>query len=336
MTRLRYLRSVRRALALLILIVAIAPGTWWRGVRAANPEELNLSIDPLDLPTAGELAPYLGPFQLDAAWQLDSPRWGFGGFSGLVALPGGRLLAVSDKGKMLIVAPAQGAEGYHSFGPVFHRQDQAKSLQDLEAVTRDPESGLIWTAQEFHNAFGRYRLNGERLELSGFSAPDSMKLWGTNSGPEAMTRLQDGRFLVISEGKKRGGHPAVIFAGDPVVDPKGMEFSFAGIDGFNPTDMAQLPDGRVLILFRRPVWPLPARFAGRIAIADPSEIEGGKAWFAREVAKLPSHLLSDNFEGLAIEPLGNGTVTVWMISDDNSSPLQRTLLWKLSVDPDAL
>ena len=336
MTRLCYLRSVRRALALLILIAAIAPGTWWRGVRAANPEELHLSIVSLDLPMARELAPYLGPFKLDAVWQLDSPRWGFGGFSGLLTLPDGQLLAVSDKGKLLIVAPEKEAGDNPVFGSVFHRHDQAKSLQDLEAVTWDPESGLIWTAQEYHNAIGRYRMNGGRMELSGFSAPDSMQSWGSNSGPEAMVRLDDGRFVVIAEGAQGGEHSAVIFAGDPVVDPKGKEFAFVGIDGFKPTDMAQLPDGRVLILSRRPVWPAPARFAGRMAIADPSEIEQGKMWPEREVAKLPSHLLSDNFEGLAIEPRDDGSVTIWMISDDNSSPLQRTLLWKMSVDPDAL
>ena len=110
-------------------------------------------------------------------------------------------------------------------------------------------------------------------------------------------------------------------------------FTFAGSREFSPTDMAQLPDGRVLILMRRLVWPFPLRFACRIVIADPAAIRAGAVWQGTEVAKLSSSLPVDNFEGLAIEPRGGGRVTVWLISDDNHAATQRTLLWKLAVDP---
>ncbi|HMP56033.1 MAG TPA: esterase-like activity of phytase family protein [Novosphingobium sp.] len=100
-----------------------------------------------------------------------------------------------------------------------------------------------------------------------------------------------------------------------------------------PTDAAQLPDGRVLVLLRRLVWPMPPRFAGSLAIGDPAAIRSGAVWRLREVAKLSSSLAVDNFEGLAVEPLDGGRIVVWLISDDNGAVSQRSLIWKLSVNP---
>jgi hypothetical protein len=36
---------------------------------------------------------------------------------------------------------------------------------------------------------------------------------------------------------------------------------------------------------------------------------------------------------MAVTPRADGRLTVWLISDDNQTQLQRTLLWKLVVDP---
>jgi hypothetical protein len=131
-------------------------------------------------------------------------------------------------------------------------------------------------------------------------------------------------------------HRAVIFPGDPTRPGEPDRFTFAGPDRFSPVDMAQLPDGRVLVLMRRLVWPMPFRFAGGIALADPADIRSGGTWRAREVAKLSSQLPLDNFEGIAVEPRGDGKLTVWLISDDNQALSQRTLLWKMALDPERL
>src|SRR5262249_24481649 len=100
-------------------------------------------------------------------------------------------------------------------------------------------------------------------------------------------------------------------------------FTLVGPSGFRPTDMAQLPDGRLLILMRKLLWPAPARFAGRIVVADPHELDHGNLLHGAVVAKLSSSLPVDNFEGLAIEPRADGKVTVWLISDDNGALSQR-------------
>ena len=46
----------------------------------------------------------------------------------------------------------------------------------------------------------------------------------------------------------------------------------------------------------------------------------------REIAELRAPLTLDNFEGIAVHQLSDGTNRLTLISDDNFSPLQRTLI----------
>jgi hypothetical protein len=159
-----------------------------------------------------------------------------------------------------------------------------------------------------------------------------MRDWPANTGPEAMVRLSDGRFIVLSEspGTWFGrSTPGLLFPGDPIDGARPLRFQFNPPDGFRPVDMAQLPDGRVLILVRRVEWGLPPSFAARLVVADPKQIAAGKAWRGELVVEITAPMPAENFEGLAVMPGQRGQVVVWLISDDNQSSFQRTLLLKL-------
>jgi hypothetical protein len=41
----------------------------------------------------------------------------------------------------------------------------------------------------------------------------------------------------------------------------------------------------------------------------------------------------DNMEGLAVAPGPGGALTLWLVSDDNFNPPQRTILVALSLGP---
>ncbi|MCB2061067.1 MAG: esterase-like activity of phytase family protein [Novosphingobium sp.] len=325
---------MRRILALLILVAALAPGTWLREALRPPSYTLDLRFVPVPLPPETELARHLGPFHLEAAWELESSHEDFGSYSALVPLGDGRLLAFSDRGFMLRFSPPGSPASQPFTGPIRRGTSMLKKNRDAEAATIDPTTGTIWIGWEYRNAISRL----DRT-LSGFRTiePPAMHDWGDNSGPEAIVRLADGRFLVLREGfdglLEDRRHQALLFAGDPVAGILPEVFDFAGSRGFSPTDMAPLPDGRVLILMRKLVWPFPPRFAGRIVLADPAAIRAGRTWRCIEMAKLASVLPVDNFEGMAVEPRKDGRLTVWLISDDNSAALQRALLWKLALDP---
>lgn len=333
---------VRRAFALLLLIMALAPGTWVRGAPPRPPDTFELAIHELPLPSKADLAPHLGAFRLKGIWQLESRHPEFGGFSALVMPIEGELLAFSDKGFMLAFsAPDRTRSSAVRFGPVLATYSDRKQHRDIEAATFDQADGMLWLALENSNSIIRFRRSAAGgLHQPKQVAPGQMAGWGANSGPETLVRLGDGRFLALREGFdgtfEDRRHQALLFASDPVENPGGMELTMIGPEGFSPTDAAQLPDGRVLVLMRRLVWPFPARFAGRLAIGDPVRIRPGEPWQVTQVARLPSALPVDNFEGMAIEPRADGSVSVWLISDDNDAAFQRTLLWKLQLDPEDL
>ena len=75
---------MRRSLALLALIVGLAPGTWLRSVPPPSSPLPNLRMVALAPPPASALAPHLGRFSLAGTWRLDSSFEAFGGYSALV------------------------------------------------------------------------------------------------------------------------------------------------------------------------------------------------------------------------------------------------------------
>ncbi|WP_255405894.1 esterase-like activity of phytase family protein [Novosphingobium sp. CF614] len=295
-----------------------------------------VSVVPLTMPPARMLAPFLGPFHLEGAWQLESRDSKFFGYSSMVPLPDGRILAINDAGGYMRFSPPGAKPSvpqlrWIKFGP--HGRDN--SYHDVESVAHDPASGRYWLGLEGRNAI--FRLNARLVEEARIKSP-AMAGWALNTGPEALARLPDGRFVTIREITRSWRdsrlHEAVVFDGDPILHPDGRKFLFDGPDNFSVVDMALLPDGRALILMRRLLWPLPMRFAGRIVIADTARIRPGHVWHSIPLASLASVLPVDNFEAIGLVPQPDGRVAVWLMSDDNRMRrLQRTLLWKLSVDP---
>lgn len=318
-----------RRLFLVILVAAgLAPGLWWRSEPPVSDTRQLLTVTalPVERREFGEL-------RLVGAWQLASTNEHFHGYSALVPIGDGTLLAGSDRGRMLRFAPP----GEPARGPMFDHfagQDApAKRFADLEALTRDPATGRIWAAYEVTNRIARF---GSDMSATGELTPPAMRDWPEAAGPEAMTRLADGRFIVLSEGDPAlfgYGTPGLLFPSDPVARAESVAFRFRPPDGFRPVDMAPLPEGRVLILLRTFEWALPPRFLGKLVVADPADIVEGGEWRGEAIADLAPPLPMDNYEGMAIEPLGGGGATIWLISDDNAMRFQRTLLLRFAWRP---
>ena len=323
-----------RLFGLLLVAIALAPGTWVRPPpdwRFGDDRQI-LILDRLRIP-----ADRIGEVEVAGAWALRSTNRFFGGYSALVAMGDGTLLAVTDGSrKMRLRPPGSGtpAVEFGYFATLTQAQQEDKRLVDLEGATRDPASGRFWASYEATNQIERYDAD---LAPTGRVRPPEMRGWSSNTGAESIVRLADGRFAVLSEGNPRwfaAGFPALLFADDPVEGTRPERFSFRAPAGFRPVDMAPLPDGRVVILLRTVHWGLPPRFEGKLLVADPAEIRPGVAWAGRIIADLKAPLPMDNYEGVAVEPGADGEVVLWVISDDNHAKFQRTLLLKLVWRPD--
>lgn len=317
---------MKRLIVLCIVVLGLSPGLWWRSPPPLTHYDDGLTVVRMDAPER------VGDFQVLGLWQLASLNAHFGGYSALV-LPGdGTLLAASDRGSILRMPPPD-REGAAAMRELAEGGTMAKRDGDIESLTRDPATGRLWFGFESSNSIERRDAqlgNPQRVR------PTAMKGWPGNSGPEAMVRLADGRFLVISEGSsmESGPSPALLFPGDPVEGARPLQFAFEAPDGMRPVDAVQLPDGDVLVLARKVEWALPPGFLTAIVRADPKGIEAGKPWRGEVVARFAGDLPRDNFEGLALDPDSPPDAPVlWLLSDDNGGEFQRTLLYKLRLAP---
>lgn len=316
---------IRRVTIVLLCCLLLAL-SWWRSPLPhldQNPRVTFTPLDVADLPAPG---PGLA---LEAAWVVKSTGDDFGSYSALVSLGNGGLLAVSDRGRYLRFADPSSSDPQPRMGRFLETDENDKRKVDCESLTRDAETGQLWAGYEQSNAIVRADPQGRNPRAV---HPAAMRDWPSNGGPEAMVRLADGRFIVLSESRDgwfETEGPGLLFPSDPVDGAKPMPFQFDAPSGYLPTDMAQLPDGRVLILLRHVVLAIPPRFTGKILVADPAQIRKGQAWRGKDVADLAPPLPTDNFEGLAVEQRGAEDPIVWVISDDNNALFQRTVLLKL-------
>lgn len=324
--------SARRwRLGLLALVVcALIPGTFLRSPTGRRSDTAVVTITPLT-----DRSGISGKLTLTGAWELTSPHGWFGGFSALTPGAGQTLVAGTDRGFLLDLDLAGGGPhavpGSYRFVGISARG--RKEYVDLESLARDPATGTLWAGFEYDNLIVRYGADGQRS----IAAPRAMAQWSANSGPETMERLADGRFLVIAEGAITGSetqHEALLFAGDPLAAAEPLAFRFEAPADYDPVDAAQLPDGRVLILLRRVRYTIPADFDTAIAIADPRAIRAGGVWQGQIIERLDGGIFADNFEGIAYLPSAADPTkgNVWLITDNNFSIFQRSLLvrfaWK--------
>ena len=319
------MRPLRAFLAVAIAI-GLAPGTFWRSDVAPIDPSARIVFTPADIAPDSRRQ---GPLLLTGAWDMSSASRGLGGYSALIARRDGSLLAGSDAGGLLAIARPGERTMRARFVDTPDNADRDKRDVDLEALAYDAASDRIWAAYEGSNAIEAFGPDLARLRRV---EPEAMADWRSNSGPESFARLADGRFVVIAEAMRNGEayNRGLIFAGDPTEDARTEPFRFAAPAGFRPVDMTQVPSGEVLVLLRRIDWGLPPRFVSAIARLDPAALAANAVWRPEEVLTLPRGMPNDNFEGIAAfraEPAG--PTVLWLVSDDNYSGFQRSLLVRL-------
>jgi hypothetical protein len=272
----------------------------------------------------------VGALRWLGGWRLTSPQPRFGGISSLARIDGG-FLALSDEGVAIrFRIGGDGSIGEGDFAPLPEGPPNrlVRAKLDSESMAIDPADGRIWIGFEGANAIWRYAPGLARAEAH--AEPEGMRGWPGNSGPEAMARLADGRFIVIGEAKRGdGAAEAFLFPRDPTAPgATPIRFYYRPPKGFAATDAATLPDGSVLVLNR--YYSLLGGVKAALSVIDPAEIATMKVVEGRELARLAPPLSVDNMEALAVERDGARTI-IWIASDDNFNPMQRTLLMKFAL-----
>lgn len=311
-----------RLLLLLFICIGMLPLAWVNRPLPEPDYDSDVSIHKLE-----NLPEVLGEFSVAGVWELTSNNSHFGGYSALLAISPGSLLAASDAGRVLeIPIPLRATIPAGSLRIFDAERHPAKLFNDIESLAFDADSGTIWAGYESFNQVARMTKDGSHLSKQ----PPAIADWNHRSGLETFERLADGSFLMIAEGRGQdGNHEALLYPSDPLEGGEPLHFRFEGVRGMLPTGATLLPDGRVMILMRRFNIAILPYFSGSIMLADPAEISDGGTWSGEVIARFEDPFPLDNYEGIAAVPRPDGRVTVWLISDDNFSALQRTLLAKL-------
>lgn len=272
--------------------------------------------------------------------ELTSTDSAFGGYSSL-AVTGNRFTLLSDGGNILRFSlgsdwrprAVRGADLPAGPGTGWQKQDR-----DSESMATDGRH--VWVGFERYNQIWRYDAGFTRADAR--IAPRAMRPWSQNGGPESLVALPDGRFLTISETSHTpprwwGGsaqarsatRDALIFARDPVIDPNPRRLAVVEKGRYDISDAAALPNGDVLLLNRR--FALPFRFVTQITRVRAARLRPGAVIVPETIATLGAPLIGENFEGIAVTR-ERGATMIWIVSDDNQSMLQRTLLLKFRLD----
>lgn len=293
-----------------------------------------IAIRPVDLVDGHPELNRLGQLAFLRGYLLSSRDPAFGGFSSL-SLDGDAFTLLNDGGGILrFRLDGGGRMSAVRFGelPDGPAPGWEKRDRDSESMTRDPASGTIWVGFERTNQIWRYASGFNRAEAH--AAPPGIYRWPENGGPESMARLRDGRFVVIAETRwsSQPGRVSALFATDPTAAPRrSFRFRYVPPGDFDPTDAAELPDGRLIVLHRH--FSFVSGFAVRVALLDPRLIKPMAVVMGREIAAFTGPVIHDNFEGVAVQQEQDGT-HIWIVSDDNQSSFQRTLLLEFRLLPD--
>ncbi|KYG22449.1 twin-arginine translocation pathway signal [Bradyrhizobium sp. AT1] len=272
---------------------------------------------------------------------LTSPYRGFGGLSGLrLDARGERFLAVSDQGgwftgairyadgKMtgladVEAAPLLGAEGR----PITEK----RLWWDSESIARD--GSLVYIGLERVNQILRYDFakGGTRARGEVMPVPPGVRKLPSNKGLEALVVVPKGQplagtLIAFSErGLDADGNLTAFLIGGPTPG----QFSVRRIEKYDISDAVLLPSGELLILERKFSWFTGVNIRIRaipLKSIAPGALVDGPALF---VADLGQEI--DNMEGIDAHVTADGETVLTLISDDNFSMLQRTLLLQFTL-----
>ncbi len=299
------------------------------GRARAVPDAIELHAVRVPFDARDPAVSSIGALEWRGGLELGSPDRRFGGWSDLWVAPDhGRLVAISDNGWFLDASPsfdgALGGLARPRLGRLI-RPDGSKVVErdaDAEGLVRMPDGGFAVSFERTH------RIHVYPQSEPPFARPPrvvalpaSMRAAPRNGGVEALARLDDGRFLALTEEVDAGDGALAGFVGGA---GGWDDLAYVPAAGFRPVGACVLPGGDTVVLERS--FGLMGGFGTRLARVAAGAWRKGTRVEGAELARLRAPLVSDNFEGICTTRAADGRDLVWLVSDDNYSFLQRTYL----------
>jgi len=316
---------------LCLVILAVLCSCWSgqeRGTAQSTKARL-VELSGFDLDSKNPDRKQFGALTFMSAFQLNSKDKRFGGLSGLSIGTDGKIYAVSDRGywisARMIVNPDGALDDLVDWhiAPMLTpaRSPVAGSLVDAEAFSRDRDGSFLVAFEGKHRIW-RYDAPPHTFASTptAIAVPAALSRAPRNGGIEGLTTLPDGRLLALTE---EFANPDGSFKGWLLDGNRFAGLSYLPAKGFRVTDCAALKNGDVVVLERRYV-PFGV-LSARLTLVDGKTIRPGGKLKGKELLRIEPPLVTENYEGLAVQPTAQGAM-IYLVSDDNYNPFQQTLL----------
>lgn len=299
--------------------------------EASTP--IAISAQPLPLKLDDPAARRIGKLVWRGGLSLKSGSGNFGGWSDLHVTPDGKhLTSIADVGEWLTATMEYDRDGNLAglgdgrIGPLHGLDGQTfarKADADSEGMARLPDGSWLVSFEQDHRIWRYPTLDGIPTRIND---PPGIRKQPDNGGIETLTALADGTVIAISEqyGETRGTRLGWIGKPRPGGHYDWSKFAYAALRDFDPTSIVRLPDGSFAVLER--AWDLIRGVRVRVMRFGAEQLAPGNTVHAEELAFLVTPYAVDNLEGIAATRGPKGETLIWLISDDNFNPLQRTLL----------
>lgn len=320
-------------LAALLMLTAASQ----RDGEAAPPSELRtiaVTATPVPLSPDDPAMRQVGRLRYMGGLWLKSGDPRFGGLSGLRWREPGRLVSITDGGQWVTLdvreeggrlAGLDGVKVGLVRGPG-REPMRGKAHADAEAL--ELVDGGYTVAFETLPRIWHYRDVAGAAFSEEFPDPDWLKAQPANRGIEAMARMPGG-WIYMGEAVGKDGMNEAIIAPTGGLVRRHARVKFRMPQGYAPTDAQALDEGHVLIVGRH--FSIADGVSAIVAIV-PVDLAAMTIGTPQVIASFAPPLSVDNMEGLTIARDGGHTY-VYLCSDDNFSPIQRTLLLKFELLP---
>lgn len=281
-----------------------------------------------------------GALQFRGGLQLSSPHREFGGLSGIrIAADGANFIAVTDKahwvrGRILYRGDAPAGIANAEIAPMLGpdgRTLTARGWYDTESLAE--EDGTLYVGIERVHQVVKfdYAKQGLLARAQVLPRPAAFAKLPANRGIECLATGPKqsplaGTLIAISE---RALDDDKNIRGFLIGGKTPGEFTIKRIGDFDIVDCAPLPDGGFLVLERFFTWRQGVAIRLRrlsLAAIVPGAVLDGPVLMEADLG-----YEIDNMEGLAVHRAGNGDIVLTLVSDDNFSVIQRTLLLQFTL-----
>ena len=300
-------------------------------IVGAKAKKIEITAHPVILNRTAPEQTRIGRLAWRGGIDITSPSKRWGGLSGLlVSVDGTTLTAVTDKGFWIIAAIAYDTKGFLSglsdgrakpLRDTKGKKLKGKTNKDAEAMTKIAD-GSILVAYERNHRIWRYPPGDNPLRNNAEPLPEPVGIeeLSDNKGIEVLVTLADDSVLALAEGKDGDTvTPAFLWR-----DGVWAQLRYQHLGDYRPSGAARLPNGDLLILERRVT--LLEGWGIRLVRLPAAAVFAGALLLPVEVARLLPPLTLDNMEAIDVRQNERGETLVYLLSDDNFSISQRTLL----------